>query len=426
MYNAYITKISEINSHPNADRLNIATVFDNKVIVDKTYNTSDLYIYFPIDGQLSEQYCNINNLVRMKDENGNDYGGYLDATKRNIKALKLRGEFSEGLLMPITSLSSFGDIEQLKQGDTVETFNGIEIACKYIPNINHPKQNNSNKGQKCKKKIKYNFVFPEHIDTPQLKYYKNNFSDGDILAITEKLDGSSGRSALVKTYYNSWFRSFLHLPKKEKYIDVCGSRRVVVSENSNGGFYRTNDFRMDIHNQIKPHLLPNMEVFYEIVGWTGKDGSPIMGEVDTTCLGNKEFSKKYGKKMTFNYGCEVGTYDFYIYRICLLDNDGDVMLEYSTDQIITWCNKNGFKYVPVLARIILKNNDDISKIADYYADGESTLGKHWREGCVLRIENHANKFDVYKNKNNAYKLMKGMFVESVQTDDISEDILSEM
>lgn len=99
MYCAYITTIKELRKHSNADRLLVATVFGNDVIVDLSYEVGKRVVYFPTDGQLGKTFAEENNLVRTKDENGNNTGGYLDPDKRNIKALKLRGEKSDGLLL---------------------------------------------------------------------------------------------------------------------------------------------------------------------------------------------------------------------------------------------------------------------------------------------------------------------------------------
>ena len=61
MYSAYVTKIKNIRKHPNANRLNLGECFGNTVVIGKDYNEETLYIYFPTDGQLSEEYATINN-----------------------------------------------------------------------------------------------------------------------------------------------------------------------------------------------------------------------------------------------------------------------------------------------------------------------------------------------------------------------------
>ena len=100
MYCGYITTITKLREHTNADRLLCTEVFGNNVIVSKDYYEGQKVVYFPIDGKLGKEYAEEHNLVRKKDENGNNIGGYLDPDKRNITAVKLRGEKSEGLIMP--------------------------------------------------------------------------------------------------------------------------------------------------------------------------------------------------------------------------------------------------------------------------------------------------------------------------------------
>ena len=103
----YVVEVKELRKHSNADRLQVATFFGNQTIVDMSVQVGDIGIYFPTDLQLSEEYCAVNNLVRKKDAEGKNIGGYLDPDKRNIRDMKLRNEKSEGLYMPLTSLMEF-------------------------------------------------------------------------------------------------------------------------------------------------------------------------------------------------------------------------------------------------------------------------------------------------------------------------------
>lgn len=432
-HSGYICTITNLRKHYNADRLQITELFGCNVIVDLNVQVGDRGVFFPSGLRLSDEFCKANDLVRRKDEEGRDAGGFLEPGKQNIKALKLRGEVSDGLWLPLKSLENFTDISSLKDGDEIEVLNGVEICCKYVPrNTKIAGNPNSKRSKKHRnKKLKFFYNFPEHIDTPQLMYCLNNFKPGDLITITEKLEGTSGRSALVPVYKNSLLRKLFGLKPKKTYKAFCGSRRVCINEEQelNPGFYGSNEFRMDIHNRIATKLTPNMEVFYEIVGWTGEGGVPIMGEVDTKCLKDKAFSHIYGDKMIFSYGCKPGTYDFYIYRITQMDDDGNIMVEYSTDQIAAWCELNGFKMVPVLRRVVIADPAEVEELAHRYCDGESTLAHHWREGCVMRRENNAFKFDVYKHKNNSYKIMRGMATEKLaetNTAILDNDLLEEL
>ena len=43
----------------------------------------------------------------------------MDPNKRNVTAIRLRGEKSEGLILPIDTLSKYTDINKLKDGDQI-------------------------------------------------------------------------------------------------------------------------------------------------------------------------------------------------------------------------------------------------------------------------------------------------------------------
>ena len=67
-YCAYVTTIKNIRKHSNADKLQCMEVFGQNVIVDLSYYEGQKVIFFPSDGQLSEEFATDNNLVRVKDE----------------------------------------------------------------------------------------------------------------------------------------------------------------------------------------------------------------------------------------------------------------------------------------------------------------------------------------------------------------------
>lgn len=96
MYCGYVVELKELRKQGNADRLQLCTVFGNIVIVDLSYYEGQRAVFFPVDRHLGEGFAKENNLLRIKLEDGTYTGGYLYPEKRNIKALKLRGEKSEG------------------------------------------------------------------------------------------------------------------------------------------------------------------------------------------------------------------------------------------------------------------------------------------------------------------------------------------
>ena len=113
MYSAYVTTIKNLRKHPNADRLQLGECFGNTVCVSMEYTDGQIGVYFPTDGQFSVEFADTNNLLRKKDADGNNIGGYMDPDKRNVTSIKLRGEKSDGLFLPLVCLEPFGDISSL-------------------------------------------------------------------------------------------------------------------------------------------------------------------------------------------------------------------------------------------------------------------------------------------------------------------------
>ena len=127
-YCGYIVKVNKLEKHPNADRLQLATFFGATTAVSLDVQIGDIGVYFPSDGQLSVEFCDNNHLCR-KNSKGEYDSGYLDPDKRNIKAIKLRGSYSDGIYCPIWSLNYiFKDnnaAAHLSPGDTIDTINGV-------------------------------------------------------------------------------------------------------------------------------------------------------------------------------------------------------------------------------------------------------------------------------------------------------------
>lgn len=454
-YYAIVTKLKEVRKHPNADRLQLATVFGNTICVDLSYSEDQLGVYFPIGGQLSIKFAEVNNLLRKKDAEGNNIGGYMDPDKRNITAIKLRGEKSDGLFLPLSCLESFGDISTLKVGDRIDLFNGIEICTKYIPKTNHKRGNVSEGNRTRKRKDPIAPLFVEHADTEQLAYNLDAFKVGDEVEITLKMHGTSQRTGHLKVlvgYKRTLLDKLFRKPGKPIYDwgYVSGTRRVVL-DSFDGGFYGSNEFREQHHNTFVGKLWKGETIYYEVVGFT-HTGAPIMGNGNNEKLG-KDFVKQYGKETVFSYGCEPngkkdmygcdehGEFilpiekpisDVYVYRMTMTNEDGEVV-EYTPDFMRYRCEQMGIKCVPIFEKFIIPNQENldageyVKEIAEKYYAGPDPIGKtHTREGVVARILNRP-KFCAYKHKNFEFKCISGIIAEAVVASaNLSEDVLAEM
>lgn len=444
MYHAYVTTLKNVRKHPNADRLLLGECFDNTVCVSLDFYEGQTVVYFPVDGQLSEEFAHMHHLCR-KTKDGQPDTGYLEPDKRNIRAIKLRGEKSDGLAMPLSCLEPFGDISSLSVGDTVEVFNGHEICKKYIPvtkNVSHKTGGNRVR----KTKIPIAPLFAEHADTEQLAYNMDAFRPGDQIEITLKMHGTSFRVAhlpILQGYKRSFWGWLFHCEGTPIYDwgYISGTRRCVLSS-FDGGFYGNNEFRKPVEDFFRGKLYKNETVYGEIVGYVN-ESQPIMPSVSNKKTNDKNFIKQYGETTVFSYGCESGQSDFYVYRMTMTSPDGNVV-EYTPDFMRYRCEQMGAKYVPVMWRGYLDGppgpvasdindwnaGEYVKGIAEKYYDGPDPIGKtHVREGVVIRIVNRP-KFCAYKHKNFNFKCLSGiaadLAAESGATDTMDEDRLAEL
>ena len=470
-YCGYVTTLKNVRPHPNADRMKLADCFGNTVCVGLDAAEGEIVIYFPTDGQLSAEYCAKNDLVRRKDENGNPAGGYLDPDKRNVRAINLRGEKSDGLVMPLFSLEYTGiNFDELHVGDTITVVNGHEICQKYIPRTNHRSRSTGTGNRTRKKKVSIAPLFTEHADPEQLAYNLSAFKPGDEIEITLKMHGTSQRTGYLMTFQGMKRTFWDKLFRREgtpiyNWGGVSGTRRVVL-DSYDGGFYGSNEFREQHSKTFEGKLWKGETVYYEVVGFT-HTGAPIMASCPNSKVSDKEFTKQYGKETVFSYGCEPnglveGEYlkldynwkkygearlilkpqsDIYVYRMTMTNEDGNV-IEYTPDFMRYRCEQMGVKTVPVLwkgiiphtlndmdsaipgARFLLQDYENagefIKNIAEQYYDGPDPIGKtHVREGVVVRILNRP-KFTAYKHKNWFFKCLEGLVKDTTDTPDMEE------
>ena len=433
-YCGYVITVKELRPHPNADKLQLLGVFGTETCVGLDVKLGDRGVYFPTDGQLSEEFCRVHDLVRRKDENGNAAGGFLEPGKRNIKAIKLRGERSDGLYLPISCLEYTGaNLEDFADGDTISIVNKHEICQKYIPRSNKVATvPNGNKARKKKAKDEFPY-FVEHIDTPQLRFNMSMFKEGDIICLTEKIHGTSSRHslALCKKKENIFTKLF---GRKNKYKFVNGTRRTLITDNSSG-FYGTNEFRTKWGNKLKDKLYPGEEVFGEIAGFL-ENGTPIMGKCNNKKTNDKEFLRKYGAETTFSYGCSPCGYDeeywcneqkmrekpynrFFIYRMTYTSPEGYV-IEYPWDLVKRRAEEMGIETVPELDRFIYTTEEDFNNRINNWMNRSSTLdATHIIEGVVVRALN-ATTFKVAKEKEYFFKILEGIIKSEADTPDIEE------
>ena len=387
------------------------------MIVGPNSFTGQEVLYLPTDGKIERWFGDKLKLFR-KNLDGTPQGGYVDDNS-HVKAIKLRGNQSSGIVVPLDRIYEVWGNQGWQDGDKVTQINGKEFCSKYIPRTKKspnltPKT--SYKGRKAE-----GIVYPEssmHTDTEQLAYNLDKFHPGDQISITLKLHGTSQRS--MRTYAElprGFFRKLFKMKPKTKPVYVLGTRRCVVTENHEG-FYGNDQFRLQHHKALEPYIEDGMEIFYEVVGYYGQGSEQtIMPSCDNKKINDKNFIKEFGPRTVFSYGCQPGESKMFIYRITSQNGEK----EWTPDEIKSWCDEYGFNYVPIVDTFEFTTTEDLlDRINKYFEDLRDPIGKtHIKEGVVVRIVNRRT-FTAYKSKTYEFKVLEGLVKDSETMPDMEE------
>lgn len=427
-YTASVIRIKNVRVHSNADRVLLATCQGNQVVVGIDVKEGDLGVYFPSDGILSTEFCKNNNLYRHSELNSDPDAkpGMFDDNGR-VRAQKFRGEVSDGFFVPLSYFSYLkrSEVELLVEGLEFDTLGKNEICSKYI-NKETAKMLRETQGKRTRV-AKTSVMFKEHFDTSHFGSNLHKFGKGQWIIVTEKLHGTSFRvgHVLVQRKMKWWENMLLKIGTKIQTHDweyLNGTRRVVIEE-STGQQYHDPTIREKAFAKFKDNLRKGETVYGEIVGFEST-GANIMPPVDTTKMKDKDFTKQYGEKMCYSYGCGPLECDFYVYRITSTNEDGH-SVDYTWDDVVRRCSEIGVKTVPFVRKITFEeiehitNSTDSRDIQEYfnkmvedYAKGQSSLdNRHIKEGVCVRIEGGLN-LQVYKFKSFHFKVLEGIVKDS--------------
>lgn len=381
-YSAQVIKISSILPIAQADRIVKIPVFGMQSITAKgQYEIGDLALLFPTECQLSEDFCKKNNLYSSQLLNQDpSVKGYI-SDKRRIRAIKLRQENSNCLIMTMQSLENIGiDTSSLKEGDVFNAIDGVQICKKYkiAQQRGSGEAKNKQRNQLRKSRIEPKLL-PEHIDTDNWWRNEHKVSEDADIIVTAKYHGTSVRLAnqvcdRALSRWEKWLKWFGFAVQEKEYDYFAASRRVVKD-------YKRPDFAMldhyyttDIYNQamekVKTAIPKGYVIYAELVGWSGE--SPIQ----------KNYTHQIPK----------GEFEMYVYRISHINPDG-IMIDLTWDQVKEASTLWGMKHVPELWRGKKRDFD-----VDQYMDKKFVIdlgltqclpldeAAPCDEGVVIRVE----------------------------------------
>ncbi len=215
---ATVRKIIEINPIPDADAIEVAVVDGWKVVVKKDeFNVNDIVVYCEIDSWIPFDLAPF----LSKGKEPREYNG---VKGERLKTVKLRGQISQGLILPIDVLSEVDYIEGI---DCSEYLN----IQKYEPPVsaqiyglirgNFPSfvpKTDQERIQNLKKELqqyidkKYTFEVTEKLDGSSCTMY---MKDGDFGVCSRNLD-------LKYDENNTFWKMVISYDVQDKLIELYG------------------------------------------------------------------------------------------------------------------------------------------------------------------------------------------------------------
>lgn len=331
---ATIQKIKDILPIEGADSIELAIVNGWKVVVAKNvgHKVGDYVIYCEIDSFLpiKEEFEFLRKTSYKKMSDGKE--GF------RLKTIKLRGQVSQGLIIPINVLMNYNNfVLEFEEGTDVSEILGI---VKYEPPV----------PAELSGKVKG--LFPSFIPktdeeriqnlSGEIEKWKEDYKDG--FYVSEKLDGSSA------TFYY-----------RNGEFGVC-SRNLELLETEENTFWKVAR-AMDLENKMKS-LEYNVSFQGELIG-EGIQGNPY---------------KIKGQKVFFFNVFNIDKYEYL-----------------NLNEFVNTIHGLSLDTVPKLETSynIPDTIDEILK----YADGKSYLNPNFdREGIVIRSKDRKISFKAISNK----------------------------
>lgn len=418
-HKAIVAKITEVIEIPGADRIHVAVVLGENVIVSKEWGVGFIGILFPVDVQLSEQFCHHNNLFRKAEKNiDTEKKGFFEENRR-VRAQPFLKVKSEGLFIDIESVA-FTGIDQedalLRLGSTFDELKGIKLCEKYVSAAT--RVSGGQKNQQKKARIDRTPFFMKHVDSEQFKHCAQNIPVGSLLSFHAKVHGTSARMARTLVIqelplYKRLLNKIATFFPTEKWDYVVGTRNVVISDGEKEGFHGSEQFRFDALDAVKPFLQKGMTVYGELAGFA--NGVSIMPKHSIKALKDKEFSKKYGDEVTYSYGCKEHQFRFHVYRITYLNYEGE-NVDFTQKQLEQWCEAYGI-LPPLEVHPQMVYDGDVEKLralVEQLTERPDVLTEdyidpsHVSEGIIVRVDNGNATPKFYKSKSYAFRAMEGM------------------
>ena len=376
-YKVPLTSIVAIEPHPNADRLEIATIYGFQVIIKKdSYKVGDEVIYVPIDSILPQ---NLEDFLFPADSK-------VKLTKHRVKQIRLRKIASQGMVI------SPQDIQQV-YGFTPTTMEDDYAADLQITKFEPPAPKFQSEMGAGGRKIKplENPLFHKYNGLDNIKWFPTLFKEGELITAQEKIHGTNARAAKMPYAANTVMKKlkkfFFGLIGRKMPFEFCyGSNNVQLQERAGyTGFYGE-----DIYGKVFQSIEADKKI---------KDGETIFGEIYGS-----------GIQKGYNYDCAEGVHKFVLFDVKVLNEDGVTQKWLSPDEVKAYAQERGFDMVPEVYRGPFN-----MALVKELTIGDSIIapGHNVRECVVFKaVEGYSDE----RNSNKALKVISEAYLDGDQTD----------
>lgn len=320
----------EVFDHPNADRLDVAkaTTMDYHMIIPKgQYKTGDTVVYIPEQAIVPEsilQEIGLEGKLAGKDKN-------------RVKAMRLRGIVSQGIVYPNKTDVPVGT-------DMAEVLGVVKYEVPIPVGM---------AGEVCN----IGFEHTVNFDIDNIKNYPHVFSDADLIEITEKVHGTF---MMVGGFPEGGFT----------HDEIMSDGRVFCASKGLGGrglVFKDNEVNAkNIYIRVTKAL--ELDSIVKNLADHYKTEVCILGEV-------------FGKGVQdMEYDCAVNEPQFRVFDICIKKEGYWFWLERPLVESI--CEQSNL----VMATVLYSGVYDKDKILEL-TDGKETISGnsvHLREGVVVR------------------------------------------
>lgn len=373
-----------LEAHPNADAIEIARIGDYQSIVKKgLHEEGGLAVYLP-EGALVPVW-----LLRemgMYDEE-KQKGGLAGSAGNRVKAIKLRGIVSQGIMVPCVRDECSGAWGLQREENGIAVFEGDDVAeflgvTKWEPAL---------PSYMAARVLGVDFDATHKYDFDNLKKTPTLFEDGEQVVITEKIHGTLMCIGVVPERLAN-----------DKYY----GRRVIVTSKGQGakGFVLAHDDETNIYAQaaIKHNL------FEKVLNALG----PTAEELDKPVfLFGEVFGRTPGGKGVQDLTYTDEPLDYRAFDICVGNRNAANYLDFIVFDAV--CQANGIPVVPVLyvgpysKEVVLEHTDGATTLSPAGLSSKKQI----REGVVVKakFENRHTHYGrkIAKSVSDAYLLRKG-------------------